>query len=156
MTALWKVISKVESSDNQFAIRFEPTTFQAKPIWILGTLPKIAAHHPGASQDTLLMIACTSWGYYQILGANIWANGYVGNFHDFLTDDMDQGSDLSFQEEAFEVFIKPHGYVMDEDCDTWNEQRYLMFATFYNGPGEPQLYATAMQTANAGLNAGHT
>lgn len=86
------------------------------------------------------MIASTSWGLHQLLGANVYAQGYASDIADFLSCPDDQ-------EKIFSSFIAAKGFTGGEDVTAWDSTRFLDFATFYNGPGAPQQYVAAMQKA---------
>ena len=132
-------IAMVESSNNNKAIRFEPVMFTNKPTWVLGTLSKIAIVHE-CSRDTALAIACTSYGYYQILGANIYANGYIKTVFDYVFNKADQ--DI-----AFAKFIGREGFNSTDDISGWTADQFEKFATFYNGPGNIDGYIDRMEQA---------
>jgi hypothetical protein len=138
MSTLSFAVALVESSNDQFALRFEPAMFQSKPIWVIGMLPKILTAHPNMSRDTALMLACSSFGYYQILGANIWSGGFTGKYNEYL-------SNLTVQFTAFDNFVKQRGFSASEDISKWSDERYANFATFYNGPGASQNYIDALK-----------
>jgi hypothetical protein len=137
---LASVIARVESSNNQNALRFENTMFASPPIWVLGQISNIQKAHRNMSYQTAQMIACSSWGMYQLLGANIWSNGFAATFADYIDS-------ATFQYGTFLRFISPHGFTGTEDCVTWNEKRYERFAAFYNGPNAVSDYVSAMKQA---------
>jgi hypothetical protein len=142
VTTLQDCIQWVESGNHAEAMRFEPTLFTSRPAWVVNQIAKIQYAHGGATScdtNTAMQIACTSYGLYQILGANIYASG------DFKNSIFDFVFDLLFQEDAFQRFIAPHGFTPDEDLSTWNDERFAAFATFYNGPGNVASYVKAMR-----------
>lgn len=138
------VIAGVESSDNIMAMRFEPAMYGNAPGWAKNQLTYIHAANPWASPETGLMIASTSWGRYQILGANIYAFGaYNSPIAAFLASSSDQ-------ESVFHDFIGPHGYHPEDDTSVWNIAEFGAFAAFYNGPGAVDAYVAAMKRVMAG------
>lgn len=138
MITLENVVSQIESSNNHLAVRYEPTLFSAKELWVLNTLPKVQRANPGISYDTALMIACTSLGLYQCLGANIYALGYGKTWAEFATDPVAQDG-------IFIQFLKPAGFTSLEDVTLWDDVRFGKFATFQNGPGNVQAYVSKMK-----------
>jgi hypothetical protein len=132
----------VESSGNQYAIRFEPATFQAAPAWIMKQVSRIQyAHGKIGAMDaqTALAVGCTSYGLYQILGANIYSGVYAKPFWQFMENVADQQA-------AFQEFISPHGFDPTEDVSEWADSRFAAFATFYNGPGAVDDYVAMMKS----------
>jgi hypothetical protein len=126
-------------------MRFEPVMFSNKPLWVLNQVKVIQANHGGPSScdsDTALAIACTSYGLYQILGANIYANGFKGTIFEYVASAV-------IQETAFNAFIAAHGFSANEPMDGWSQSEYQDFASFYNGPGNIQAYVQAMMRAVA-------
>lgn len=143
---LWQVISSVESSNDPRAIRFEASDFASAPGWIANQVPAIQAAHPRFSQETCLMIACSSWGQFQMLGANIYALGYKGQIADFMQ--YTQGNAYCPAQMAlFSGMITPHGFNPNETMGGWNIERYNAFAALWNGAGFPPAYVAAMQAA---------
>ena len=136
---LQDVIAKIESNDDCNAIRFEPTLFQSKPAWIGKSIEFIKNHHNNISDDTAWMIACSSWGRYQLLGCNIYSLGFDSTIFDFV--DNDHGE----QEEIFGDFILTSGYKSVENIANWNQTQFENFAHFYNGPGNIEDYANKMK-----------
>lgn len=134
---LSQCISLVESNDNPDAIRFEPELYLNCPDWITNTISNIAEKNI-CSTDTAKMIACSSWGKYQILGANIYAQGFANNIMDFVFD-----GDQS-QETIFNKFITTGGFDWRDNLGTWSQEQFENFARFYNGPGNFQNYAAKM------------
>lgn len=131
------VIAQVESSNCLSAVRFESMLNNNHPQWIEGQLDKIQAAN-GCNVATALMIASTSWGKYQLLGANIYALGAKISLLEWWNDPVAQSVSFAF-------FINPHGFEPSEDIASWTDDRFLKFAAFYNGPGAPAAYAAAMQ-----------
>jgi hypothetical protein len=139
---LWNCIAMVESGKFQGAMRFERFLFLDPPPWAKAQVARIQFCHGGPSkcdEDTALQIACTSYGFFQLLGANIYADG---EFKDTIWDFTDC---ILTQDRSFARFIAPHGFDPDEDVSKWGDDRFLDFARFYNGPGKPDAYAEAMK-----------
>lgn len=129
---LQSVVSAVESGDNQNAIRFESSLFATRPLWVSNQIKRIQSIHK-CSTDTAKMVACSSWGFYQILGANIYAQGYDAPVQVYCQNAADQAS-------VFKGFITPRHFSPDEDVSQWTADRGYAFSTFYNGPGAPLVY----------------
>jgi hypothetical protein len=134
---LCDVVAIVESSNNPHCMRFEPALYASPPEWIVNQLPAIKRAHPWASDDTVKLVATSSFGYYQILGANIWSLGYTSDFMTYLNDDIDQRT-------VFTKFIVAHGFSAADDCTQWSIQKFQEFAAFYNGPSGITMYSAAM------------
>ena len=138
---LLDAVEIVESSRNQFAIRFEPSLFQTRPIWAIDDEPLISTINK-CDRETAIMIACTSFGAWQMLGCNIYACGYknpIGNFFDaFATQQM-----------LAEQFIRECGAEPLSDMAQLSDAALLAFATRWNGPGNPQAYLAALRRAAA-------
>jgi hypothetical protein len=137
-------IELVESSRYPHAIRFEATLWAKDPQWVNGQEPTIARYNGGCSQDTARMIACSSWGLYQLLGANIYALGYQNSIIEFCGGQF-AGLNISDQCLIFDKFISRNGFKPDEDLSAWRLDRFEQFAAFYNGPGDVQNYASHMR-----------
>jgi len=87
------VIKTIESSNNPFAFRFEEQLyFQHRAIKTnLSKVLKRVKMLNQCSNETALMIVSTSWGFFQILGINIYGMcGYDKGIMDFLHSQDDQ------------------------------------------------------------------
>lgn len=75
---LARIVSHVESSGLQYALRFEPAIYAG--LATLGALDRIALNHIArineCSYETARVIYSTSFGFYQIMGFNIYALGW--------------------------------------------------------------------------------
>jgi hypothetical protein len=143
MTILLDAVAKVESGTDYAAMRFEAVTFQNKPAWIEKSVARIMYCHGGSPKcdaTTALMIACTSWGAFQILGANIWSGTYAGTIFDFANN-------IEAQTNVFSAFITPRGFHINDQISSWENSEGLEFASFYNGPGNPAAYWAALKAA---------
>jgi hypothetical protein len=143
---LWQMTTRVESGNVWTAIRFEPTDYMSPPAWIRAQVGRIQGAHGGGgqcSEATALMIAATSWGAYQVLGANIWSSGYDKPVGAFLSDLPGQTS----------VFKNMCGqvYVWNEDVTAWSDERFAGWAAHYNGPGNVAAYVAACHAAVSAL-----
>jgi hypothetical protein len=87
------VIKTIESSNNQYAFRFEEKLYflhRASKTNLSKVLKRIRMINQ-CSNDTALMICSTSWGLYQILGINIYGMcGYDKSIINFLKNANDQ------------------------------------------------------------------
>jgi hypothetical protein len=88
-----EIIKAVESSNNQFAFRFEEALYFQHRLMKsnLGKILKRVRMLNQCSNDTALMIVSTSWGFFQLLGIDIYGMcGYDKNIMDFLHNKDDQ------------------------------------------------------------------
>ena len=65
------LVAVVESRFNQFAIRFEPHLYASRPRWMEGGVRRFRVIHE-CSENTAWAFGATSFGMYQILGANVY------------------------------------------------------------------------------------
>ncbi len=139
--ALQAVIARIESSDNPYALRFEPAVYAAGASASL--IARIAAVHD-ADDATGRVIAATSWGLFQIMGFNLWSgpHPYAGTFFEYCADDVAQRL-------AFETFLADRGMDFTLESLLASASRLVAFATFYNGDGI--RYARAMRDAALAL-----
>lgn len=136
-------VAAVESFGGwQGAIRFESALDLSHPQWVEGQASKIATANR-CSIPTALMLACTSFGDYQILGANIYAGGYDAPILAWWASPAEQ-------DQSFSRFIEPRGFSADEDVTAWDDARFLAFGAFYNG--NAAAYSAAMKKAAADGN----
>jgi len=88
-----KVIRYVESGNFKYALRFEEKVYNSLKSTVKSqnqVVKRIRDIHY-CSEDTARMIAATSWGYYQILGLNIYSLcGYNDLIFKFVEDDQKQ------------------------------------------------------------------
>jgi hypothetical protein len=136
-------VALVESENNPDAIRFEPATYNAsKPsAWIAAQVPNIVKAFGGdnvCDLATATMLACTSFGIYQMLGANVWAFGkYTGTLAQFIGSRADQYA-------CYTRFLS-NLFSPTEDVTSWTDKRFQQFAVYQNGPGNPGGYILAMK-----------
>lgn len=130
-----ELIARVESAGRYDAMRFEPLTFARWLAWrsSRATLARIMLANR-CSAPTAHVIACTSWGAFQIMGFNLYSEniacGSVGNFLASKTAQLTQ----------FAKFCEQNHCVYTLD-DMHDESKRLAFARVYNGPGNPTAYA---------------
>jgi hypothetical protein len=132
-------IAIVESDNYSTAIRFEPTLYENPPSWIVSMVGKICAINK-CSYDTGIMIACTSFGTWQLLGANLYAQGYAKPILALQVSD---------EELTARKFLLSIGFNPDLDVTEFSPNQLLQFATKYNGPADPVKYAKAIVRAAA-------
>lgn len=142
MKSLLEIIRNIESSGRQFAMRFEPHVFRRTYEGEYNVEIDNARRLNGCSVETARVIVSTSWGWYQIMGFNLYMPGKrcityaVGEF-------MSLGG---VQESYFEDFCKDRGiFFTDEQLK--KEENLRTFARIYNGPGNILEYADRMRKA---------
>jgi Protein of unknown function (DUF3380). len=134
MILLSDCVGQVESSGNPGAMRYEPD--YNPPLSSIQTVQKYAT---GGYMDltTARMIASTSFGEFQIMGANLYAVlKYQKTIADYLTSPQDQL-------ETFRAFIEQLGF-SDDPFSLMSEPAILRFARLYNGS---EVYAQSLQEA---------
>lgn len=138
MVSLLDVIAMVESDNSALALRFEPRLYAQNPTWLHAAQDELRKRHPW-SHDTCRQICATSYGAWQMLGANIVT--VRPTFHpSFYTADM--------QKEDAEAFMKRLGFDPHADYMTIDK---LRFASKWNGPGNVEDYVVDMERAHADL-----
>lgn len=132
------VLSEIESSHNPRALRFEPGEFQLIPNH--GIIDRIAQCNI-CNSTTARIIYSMSWGYYQIMGFNL--------YDDVMQYDKDVitfcSTDSGLQQLYLSRFLSSIGYPDGPDFDIPSD--LLEFATRYNGPENPDSYRRAMLAA---------
>jgi hypothetical protein len=139
-TQLADVIAIVESSDTSYELRFEEDLYQTTPSWITDQEAAVTKGNGYCNAVTARMIACSSWGRYQMLGADIYSLDFTSPIANFL------GS-TALQDMVFRQFLAQKDFQPTEDISTWAPARFTAFAAFYNGPGETADYVAAMKKA---------
>lgn len=134
MILLSDCVAQVESANNPLAMRYEPD--------YLPTLTSIQLTQKFASNgymDTITarMIASTSWGKFQIMGANLYS---VLKYEDTIVSFL---SDVGSQLAAFQSFIAHLGFT-DGPFKHMSETALLKFARLYNGS---EVYAQSLNDA---------
>lgn len=142
MKTLLDVVQQVESGGNYAAIRFEPGLYRTFPGWVADSIPQIQQRNPGLSVDTYHMIACTSWGGWQMLGANIWrkSNPYHGSLSSFTSSGWDQL-------QCANLFMADIGFDGRTNFETMTDDDLHQFARAWNGPGAVETYIASMERA---------
>lgn len=146
------IVAQVESAGRLSAIRFEPAKWSHYLVSPSAPEVAICAHYNECSTDTARMICASSWGLYQLMGFNLYAPphyggyGLTGSIHEFWAD----GEQI--QEAAFAWFLKSRRIddITAEQLANDPNAR-LRFATAYNGPGQPAVYAQMILNAIKGL-----
>lgn len=90
---LAKIIAAVESggSNDTAAIRFEPGVYST---WTFDHAMLDAQHFNRCSSTTAKAICAISWGRYQILGYNLYLDGYAAPVVNFAASPSDQDAAL--------------------------------------------------------------
>ncbi len=125
------IIKQIESSNNKLAVRFEPHFYQRLKEQEFNdrAIQRIKELHK-CNTDTAYMIASTSWGYFQIMGYNLYFYGLTDKtVFEFLFDEIEQ-------EQAFEKFtqLKKINFSI-EDLKS-DPEKIRKFAKYYNGDVE--------------------
>jgi len=148
MLTLAQVLSRVESSDNPYALRFEPETYQhvGEPRFL--KVLASAAFANRCSDDTAKVILASSWGAYQIMGFNLYARAGASCVGVFLGSPDEQLKALS-------AMLAPWAMAPEEDAG-WivsGADKLTAFATRYNGPGNVSAYSSRLIAAYKALSA---
>ena len=96
------------------------------------------------SDDTARMIACTSWGAYQMMGENIYAPTMVT----YAVDPPDLFvflDDLGMQDRAFGVFLKLRAIDFTLEELLMDPAKMTLFCRTYNGPDNADAYAARIK-----------
>lgn len=137
---LHELISRVESNDNPYAIRFEPAQMDRdRPDALLKAVRD--ANH--CNWTTAHSILAHSWGRYQIMGFNLY-NG--------LLRVMSIGGYMAtpaLQDTTFAAFVDPHGFDANAEVNLADANWLIRFATFYNGAGNVSAYIARLNEVAA-------
>jgi hypothetical protein len=134
MILLSDCVGQVESSGNPGAMRYEPDFIPTQNA--IETVQSVATGGY-MDQTTARMIASTSFGEFQIMGANLYAVlKYQKTISDYLTTPQDQL-------ETFNAFIEYLGF-SDGPFSLMSEPALLKFARLYNGS---EVYAKSLRDA---------
>lgn len=143
------VIAQVESGNDPWKTRYEPTVY-ARYASVGDGGASVLAHQikafetlHGCSPDTARMLLSTSWGRYQAMGFNL--NQHVVKF----------AADAAAQDAEFARFVGAIGVTGDQMADaSWlsDDAAGLAFAAKYNGPGQPAAYLAALRVALSSLS----
>ena len=134
MISLSDCVAQVESANNPCAMRYEPDY-----VPTLNSIQLTQKFATAGYMDTITarMIASTSWGKFQIMGANLYA---VLKYEDTLVSFL---SDVGSQLAAFQSFIGHLGFT-DGPFAMMGEASLLKFARLYNGS---EVYAESLKHA---------
>jgi hypothetical protein len=146
------VIAEVESSGRAAEFRFEPALYeawraelQATPGGVKGAIAKrVAAIHPGCSLPTATVIACTSWGLYQLLGENLYDGLWSRPILEFVADPAGQ-------RDAFGEFLIRHDIDVTLTELIQDTDKRRRFIEVYNGPGAVDAYWAEIKRAVVAL-----
>lgn len=152
---LYAVVAHVESGGGKSLYRFEPAVFSRykavddqAPASVIAEQIRACEERHHCSPDSARVILASSWGRYQIMGFNIWNLGYTNDVWAYQ-------SDRAGQDETFRVFVGRIGITDDMLADaSWllDDLRGRMFATQYNGPGQPDTYLASLRNAYTALS----
>lgn len=142
------VIAETESNGKPWPPRFEPALHQH---WLQGLAAsdkvktaltaKIAAlNPPTCSTGTAAMLACSSWGAFQMLGETLYDGFWERSVFDFVTD-------AAAQRTVFDAFVARHGVAFTLTDVVMDEDKRRRFITVYNGPGDVDAYWAKMKRA---------
>lgn len=146
MTTLEEIISDIESAGRKDALRFEPHVYARTGQGKYAEAVNLAKSRNKCSYETARVIVSMSYAKFQIMGFNLYdPNGlnYPNSIGEYLSDDMQQAY-------TFRVFCEKRGiYFMVEEL--YDEAMRLRFATVYNGPGAPKVYAEKIASRLPGV-----
>lgn len=140
------VIARVESNNNQYAVRFESGVFERLTTNLNDYLPMLGwiERVHSCSQATAIALASMSWGKYQMMGENLWPH-LEDSFWTF-------GATPLLQDQAFGEFLARRGINYSlEEIQADPDKRYH-FILHYNGPSAIDAYWARMQAAIAALS----
>lgn len=115
-----ELVALIESSRNQYAIRFEPSFAVAYTKSILIEKYNLVTH------STANVIGKTSWGMFQIMGVNIYHLGYQKQIGEFLCSLEDQMG-------IFKKYLEVNGIDFTLDELRESQEKREKFAKRYNG-----------------------
>ena len=139
---LCRIIQRVESSDNISAVRFEPLVFSGMAMEPRehDFIQKIADWNH-CNWNTARVIFSTSFGFYQLMGFNIYSLGMEDcTISHFWVDP-------ELQRLAFTNFLRRENINWRWTDIKQNSTMLRHFAVTYNGPGQPDAYMGMMLRA---------
>lgn len=146
MLTLAEVIAKVESANNQYALRFEPMTYDrlaSSNIGVVTPIMREIMNKNACSAHTSKMVYSTSFGLYQFMGFNLYDRLQIGvSVGEFMANRL-------LQDRAFDKFVTLNKINFTVVGLMASEDARLEFASRYNGPGNTKAYADRL---NAVLN----
>jgi hypothetical protein len=132
ITQVNQLISMVESSNNLYAVRFEPTHVPASEF--VSRMQAVCVCSP----DTAKVLCQTSWGLYQIMGDELMAKGLSISPIAYCQQPVTQGH-------LFQQVLKEKGLdAITLDQLATDQDIRLQFAKAYNGPGNMFVYAARL------------
>lgn len=138
MTDLASVIKSIESGGHQYAVRFEPHAYET---WNWApAMDRIQKNHQ-CSRDTAKMLACTSFGYYQILGVNIFDPVISSTYLIDPPHVFAYVGDVGMQDRMFAAFLDHKNIVFQLQELLDNPDKMTRFVTHWNGPGNVAAYS---------------
>lgn len=155
MVTLISIISKIESNDNPWAIRFEEVKYadlMSRPISTLrpeiGMALKTIRDINQCDYMTALQIYCTSWGKFQFLGETLYSSPI--NFQHpvgmFWSSEIIQGT-------MFQEFVRAKNINIDMTLTDQNLiSEFRRFAVVWNGPGNVTQYTEKMWITYSMMN----
>lgn len=145
---LQEAVGIVESSGNYYAARFEMALYAAPPPWVEEGLAVALRANPDIVGSVAMRLLCTSWGKYQIMGANLYSSvcGYRGSLGRFILDTQLQ--DTLGRAAIFRIGKLPADSLMSDLSDA----ELMMFAGYWNGPAQVRNYMTALRKVQADGN----
>lgn len=138
---LMDAVEIVESAKNPSAIRFEPGLYQSRPMWAIDDEPTVSTINR-CDRETAIVICCTSFGAWQMLGCNIYASGWKQPIAEFWAS-------YAAQQSLAEQFIRQCGAEPLADMARLSDPVLLDFVRRWNGPGAPEQYLAALKRAAA-------
>ena len=127
-TTLADLIAQVESSCNQYALRFEkayiPQDQNIETMSIINKCSKITAE----------ILCKMSFGLFQIMGNNLISLGLSTSVFQYCNS-------IAAQEQMFSRYCIRNNCEYSLDDILNDETKRLDFAKKYNGPGQPEVYA---------------
>ena len=132
-----RLIARVESADNQWAMRSEQHVFERRKF--NSALMDVTVKANRCSRYTARWILSTSWGLYQIMGFNLY--GFLGwkkPVGELLASSFEQCN-------LFMHYCDTNGIWRAGDPREADDVWLLRFATAYNGPGAPLVYRGRMK-----------
>ena len=139
--SLAAVIKAIESGGNPHRPRFEYHAFMAWP-WA-PAYDRILLKHQ-CTRDTAQMIAATSWGAYQMMGANIFDPAVSGVDPDHLFAYI---ADPAMQDASFAHFLRAKGIDWRLEDLLGDADRMQKFCERWNGPANTAAYAALIRRA---------
>lgn len=134
-TNIAELIALVESNNNQYAMRYEPMySVQSGAV-------SVYAKDNNVSLATAHICLCSSWGLYQIMGANLFAYGLTSNMLQYCNS-------IPLQNMYFQKFLTKNNLnnlTSDYQSFVSDDSKLAEFARVYNGPSNIDDYVNRMK-----------